>query len=62
MPPFIELSRHGEVIWVSSRSIATIGPHHPAGSVLTLLNDAFVIVDQSPVEVLALLENGWKVH
>lgn len=62
MPPFIEVTRHGDVIWVSSASIATIGPHDPAGSVLMLLNDACIVIDQSPAEVLALLEQGWKVH
>jgi len=62
MPPFIEVTHLGEVIWVNSGSITTIGPHDPAGSVLMLLNDARIVVDQSPVEVLALLEHGWKIH
>jgi len=62
MPPFIEVTRHGEVFWVSSATIATIGPHDPAGSVLLLLNDVRIVIDQSPAEVLALLEHGWKVH
>lgn len=62
MPPFIEVTRLGEVIWVSSASIALIGSHDPAGSVLTLLNEVRIVIDQSPAEVLALLEQGWKVH
>jgi hypothetical protein len=62
MPPFIELKRHAEVIWVASATIATIGPHHPAGSVLMLLNHSVLVVDESPAEVLALLESGWRAH
>ena len=62
MPPFIEVSRHGEVFWISAASVVTIGPHFPAGSVLRLMNQTIVIVDQSPPEVLGLLENGWKAH
>jgi len=62
MPPFIELSRHGEMVWVSTAMLVTIAAHHPAGSVLMLLNHAVVVVDQSPAEVMALLEDGWKPH